>query len=169
MMTMMRTMITFNIRMMIIVVTPMMMTMMVTMMIMIIIMMMMVTINIMLMITMTITVVTLIIKTTMIERSVMTMIMMIMLKMMMTNTIMMALHIFCLLQSTQGYLADGQNEIILRFFSIKKHTSICTVSVALICSSSLSRFVRDCLTSSNSLLSLQNQKTRRYYSKLLRF
>ena len=48
----------------------------------------------------------------------MKMIEMIMLKMMMTNTIMMALHIFCLLQSTQGYLADGQNEIILRYFSI---------------------------------------------------
>ena len=131
-------------------------------------MMMMVTINIMLMIKVTITVVTLMIKTTMTQRTVMKMIEMIMLKMMMANTIMMALLILCLLQSTQGYLADGQNEIILRFFSIKKHTSICTVSVALICSSSLSRFVRDCLTSSNSLLSLQNQKTRKY-SKLLRF
>ena len=78
----------------------------------------MVTINTMLMITMSITVVTLMIKTTMIQRSVMTMIMMIMLKMMMTNTIMMALHILCLLQSTQGYLANGQNEIILHRFSI---------------------------------------------------
>ena len=48
----------------------------------------------------------------------MKMIKMIMLKMMMTNTIMMTLHRSCLLQSTQGYLADGQNEIILRYFSI---------------------------------------------------
>ena len=48
----------------------------------------------------------------------MKMIKMIMLKMMMTNTIMMALHMSCLLQSTQGCLADGQNEKILRYFSI---------------------------------------------------
>ena len=48
----------------------------------------------------------------------MKMIEMIMLRMMMTNTKMIALHILCLLQSTQGYLADGQNEIILCYFSI---------------------------------------------------